>query len=236
MFPVFKQCKWVKCEGQWEFCHCYPPVPQWWWCLVRFGMRLAQKQMHSLVLNHSCLRALPARQVTRQILVWMTQCHGPVHDRSRQNGKTTMPPASKPELSRICQQVAGILNSPPPFVDHPLAMLSDQQNTVVQNPAHLLLAILTMERCSTPVLACAAIRVSLVPAKENSPAWLQWSSFCAPAPLVVTFILHQEASPLSGLTRSAKEDWNSQCLLETSKFSGQALCMKHTRWRVRKSN
>lgn len=68
-------------------------------------------------------------------------------------------------------------------------------------------------------------------AKENSPQWLQWNSFCALAPLVVTLMLHQGRLSVVWLT-VPKGARKAQWLLQTSESSVQALCMKHRRWRV----
>lgn len=130
-----------------------------------------------------------------------------------------------------------LILSSPPTVDHTLAKLSDHRNTIVQSPAHLLLVILTMERCSTPsVLACTTVRLCLVPCYGKQSSLIVVEQFCALATLAATFIFHPEVSPLCWLIHSAKGDWKSQCFLKNIKLSGQDLCMKHTRWRVWRSN
>lgn len=58
-------------------------------------------------------QSLTSKRVIEQILMWMALCHGPVHNKGRQDGNITMPPASNPELLQSCPQVAGIINSPP---------------------------------------------------------------------------------------------------------------------------
>lgn len=142
---------------------------------------------------HSYLGDLPAKIVRQQTLTGITQCHSPLHHRNKwagmwATGNKSTAPSSSSMGDWGCKSLASADRSYFPF--HSLGMLLAQQNSTLRSPAHLLLVLpFELQHCCCTALQHCMHQSGALLKKIVQNEWCH--GFCAWAPLVVTFVLHQ---------------------------------------------